>query len=155
MLESTFKVALSQCNTTLCAWLNTMTDEHTPGDELTLYALARMYHCHVYVYMQMFWWTTLLYTLPIMEKELMMQCDIVLIYICDGVFGELESIRSPVSKSTMTVTSPQKPLVPPDPTKIANASTNEDTNPDKPNLKNVVTAQWYNSEYSSDTGTSG
>ena len=50
MLESTFKVALTQCKTTLRAWLNEMADEHTPGDELTLYILARMYHRHVYVF---------------------------------------------------------------------------------------------------------
>ena len=81
MLESTFKVALNQCNTTLHAWLNTMVDEQTPGDELTLYILARMYHQHIYVFTQMFWWTTLLYTLPATEKELVTQCDIVLVYI--------------------------------------------------------------------------
>ena len=50
MLESTFKVALGQCNTTLQAWLNKMVDERTPGNELTLYVLAHMYHRHVYVF---------------------------------------------------------------------------------------------------------
>ena len=109
MLESTFKVALNQHNTTLRAWLNTMADERTLGEELTLYILARMYHRHVYVFTQMFWWTTLLYTLPAIEKELMTQCDIVLVYIWDGEFGEVEPIRSPVSKSIMTATTPQNP----------------------------------------------
>ena len=43
MLDSAFTVALRHRNTTLCAWLNTMADELTPGDELTLYVLAHMY----------------------------------------------------------------------------------------------------------------
>ena len=43
MLDSAFTVALRHRNTTLRAWLNNMADEHTPGDELTLYILARMY----------------------------------------------------------------------------------------------------------------
>ena len=43
----------------------------------------------------MFWWTTLLYTVPVSEKELMAQCEVVLVYIRDGVFGELEIIQGP------------------------------------------------------------
>ena len=43
MLDSVFTVALRHSKTTLRAWLNNMADEHTPGDELTLYILARMY----------------------------------------------------------------------------------------------------------------
>ena len=68
MLESTFKVALTQRNMTLSARLSEMADERNPGNELTLYILARMYCRHVYVFTQMFWWTTLLYTLPVTEK---------------------------------------------------------------------------------------
>ena len=98
MLEGVFSAALSQRNTSLRAWLNLMADEHTPGDELTLYVLARMYHCHAYVFTQMFWWTTLLYTVPVTEKELLSQCDVVLVYMKEGVFGELERIRSPAPK---------------------------------------------------------
>ena len=37
MVERVFSVALGQGNTNLRAWLNIMADEHTPGDELTLY----------------------------------------------------------------------------------------------------------------------
>ena len=55
MLEGVFSVALSQRNTNLHAWLNIMADEHSPGDELTLYVLARMYRHHAYVFTQMFW----------------------------------------------------------------------------------------------------
>ena len=47
----------------------------------------------------MFWWTTLLYTLPITEQELISQCEIVLVCIKDGIYGELEKIRGPAIKS--------------------------------------------------------
>ena len=43
LLERVFKVALDQRKTTLREWLVKMADEHTPGDELALYVLARMY----------------------------------------------------------------------------------------------------------------
>ena len=113
MLDSVFTVALRHRNTTLWAWLNNMADEHTPGDELTLYILARMYRRHVYVFTQMFWWTTLLYTVPDSEKELMAQCDVVLVYIRDGIFGELEPIRGPVSTPKTGKEPPLKLPTPP------------------------------------------
>ena len=117
MLDSAFTVALRQRNTTLRAWLNNMADERTPGDELTLYILACMYRRHVYVFTQMFWWTTLLYTVPVSEKELMAQCDVVLVYIRDGVFGELVPIRGPAPAPKMGKESPPKlPTPPKDPT---------------------------------------
>ena len=123
MLDSAFMVALRHRNTTLWAWLNNMADEHTPGDELTLYILACMYRRHVYVFMQMFWWTTLLYTVPVSEKELMAQCDVVLVYIRDGIFGELEPIRGPAPTTKMGNESPPKLPTPP------KASTNQTLDP--------------------------
>ena len=104
LLERVFKVALDQQKITLRVWLDKMADEHTPGDELTLYVLARMYRRHVYVYTQMFWWTTLLYTLPVTEQELLSQCEVVLVYVKDGIYGELDRIRSPAKKRTHAVT---------------------------------------------------
>ena len=52
----------------------------------------------------MFWWTTLLYTLPVTEQELLSQCEVVLVYVKDGVYGELDKIRSPAKKGTHAVT---------------------------------------------------
>ena len=113
MLDSVFTVALRHRKTTLRAWLNNMADEHTPGDELTLYILARMYRRHFYVFMQMFWWTTLLYTVPVSEKELMAQCEVVLVYIRDGIFGKLEPIRGPASTPKTSKDPRLKPPTPP------------------------------------------
>ena len=102
--------ALDQWKTTLRAWLNKMADAHTPGDELALYILARMYRGHVYVYTQMFWWTTLLYTLPVTEQELLSQCKIVLVYVKDGIYGELEKIRGPATKSAQSTDHDIRPV---------------------------------------------
>ena len=102
LLERVFKVALDQRKTTLREWLEKMADEHTPGDEPALYVLARMYRRHVYVYTQMFWWTTLLYSLPVTEQELLSQCEVVLVYVKDGVYGELDRIRSPAKKGSQS-----------------------------------------------------
>ena len=59
-----------------------------------------MYRKHVFVYTKMFWWTTILYTLPITEQELILQCEIFLVYIKDSVYGELEKIRPPMMNTT-------------------------------------------------------
>ena len=120
-----------------------MADVDTPGDELTLYVLAHMYR-HVYVFKQMFWWTMLLYTIPITEKELMAQCDNVLVYIWDGVFGELETIRGPASMPKMSTNSPPKLPAPLEKyTRYAWGVRN-----DRTKSKQSAPTSWYNSEYS-------
>ena len=131
MLEGVFRVTLSQRNTNLCAWLNIMADEHTPSDELTLYVLARMYRRHAYVFTQMFWWTTLLYTVPVTEKELLAQCDVVLVYMRDGVFGKLEMIRGPAHKHDTGV-NPQETTAP---TPESDMHESQDSNTGQTNTK--------------------
>ena len=73
------------------------------GDEITLYILSRMYRKHTFIYTQMFWWTSILYTLPVQERDLVDRCEIVLVCLKPGVFGELQKIRPP----TATITSPR------------------------------------------------
>ena len=68
-----------------------------------------MYRRHAYVYTQMFWGTTLLYTLPVTEQELVSQCEIVLVYVKDGIFGELDKIRSPAPTSAQMAAMHGKP----------------------------------------------
>ena len=66
---------------------------------------------HAFVYTQMFWWTTLLYTWPVQEKELMDKCEVVLVYMKLGVFGELQKICPLTTSSPRVETS--LPTVPP------------------------------------------
>ena len=90
-----------------------MVSEETPGDEIALYILSRMYWKHEFVYTQMFWWTTLLYMWPVQEKEIMDKCEVVLVYMKPGAFGELQKIRPPTAASTRVETSlpAEPPLV--------------------------------------------
>ena len=104
MLEGVCRIAMEQRHTSLPVWINEMANENQCGDEIALYILSRMYRKHTFVYTQMFWWTSILYTLPIQERELVDQCEIVLVFLKPGVFGELHKIRPPMA----TTTFPQK-----------------------------------------------
>ena len=108
LLESVCKIALQQRKVSLRTWINKMSKENKCGDEITLYILSRMYRKNVFVYTQMFWWTSLLYTWPVKERDLMKQCEIVLVYFKPGVFGELHKIRPPAA----TITSMDTPSLP-------------------------------------------
>ena len=44
----------------------------------------------------------ILYTLPITEQELLPPCEITLVYMKEGVFSELEKIRTPCTKETVS-----------------------------------------------------
>ena len=59
----------------------------------------------------------------------MTHCDIVLVYIRDGVFGELEAIRGPL---TMHHPPPQKPLAPPEPSTISTQDSSAEPNTTEP-----------------------
>ena len=88
-----------------------MASEQTLDDEIALYILSRMYWKHAFVYTQMFWWMTLLYTWPVQEKELMNKCKVVLVYMKPGAFGELQKIRPPTASSSRVETT--HPAIPP------------------------------------------
>ena len=104
LLENVCKIAMEQRKTTLQGWINEMASEQTPGDEIVLYILSRMYQKHAFVYTQMFWCMTLLYTWPVQEKEIMDKCEIVLVYLKMGAFGELQKIRPPTASNSRVET---------------------------------------------------
>ena len=70
-------------------WADAMFDRETPGDEIALYTLCRMYHRHCVVITSAKCWTTLDTDSPLPEAVLYENCDIKLLYIEPGVFGEL------------------------------------------------------------------
>ena len=88
-----------------------MVKEQTPGDEIALYVLSRMYCKRAFMYTHMFWWTTLLYTWPVQEKEIMEKCEVVLVYMKPGAFGELQKI--PPLTATTTKVETSLPAYPP------------------------------------------
>ena len=60
----------------------------------------------------MFWWATLLYTWPVQEIELMEKCEVVLIFLKPGVFGQLHKIHTPTASGTSTSTPDTLSLTP-------------------------------------------
>ena len=102
-LEDATNVAFNQRGSTFSVWLTSMADECTPGDEITFFVLAKMYRRHVFVYTNMFWWTTMLYTLPVKEHEVAELCDVHLVYIKPNVFGEVKYVKQPSDIPTTSV----------------------------------------------------
>ena len=64
-LETCTSIALRQRNTTLHNYLENIRDERDPGDEIAIYILANMYRRHVFIYTKDWWWTTVMYVMPI------------------------------------------------------------------------------------------
>ena len=94
-IKTATNIALSQRRIELKEWIQEMSDEKTPGDEIALYILCKMYRRHVFVYTRKWWWTTLLYTMPSSADELIKKCDKTLVFINTGIFGEIKVIRAP------------------------------------------------------------
>ena len=92
LLENVCKVAIEQYNISLQTWISEMANENKCGDEIALYILSRMYRKHAFVYTQMLWWTTLLYTWQVQEKDLMDKCEIVLVYFSYKKYVHLQQL---------------------------------------------------------------
>ena len=88
-------IALQQRNTDLKSYLENIRDERNPGDEISIYILACMYRRHVFIYTKDWWWTTVMFVMPIDEKDVIVKCDLVLVYISPGIYGEVKGIRAP------------------------------------------------------------
>ena len=94
-------VSLAMQGITAQEWADNMQLRDTPGDEIALHTLCKMYDRHCCVYTSANLWTTIEnkhhgFT----EEEMLEKCDIKLLYIEPGVFGVLHS----------------KPAMPPPPT---------------------------------------
>ena len=109
---------------TLAEWVKWMVNEETPGDEIALYALSRMYNRHVIVYTKKYHWTTVVHRVDVPEEEVAGWCDIHLLYIKPYVFGEIKRIRKPVAP--LTLPTPENKL-----TESSSVITVEGTDTDK------------------------
>ena len=94
-------------NLSLAEWVKGMSDEETPGDEIALYALSRMYNRHVIVYTKKYHWTTVVHRVDVPEEEVAGWCDIHLLFIKSYVFGEIKRIRKPSVPSILPTPTPQ------------------------------------------------
>ena len=105
-IETWFSIALKQKGVSLSDWAESMRNPKQSGDELCLYLLCRMYHKHTLVHLKHHWWSTIQHTLPGDLNEILDQCHLELVFVCEWVFGEVKLIYKPLS---IRVPSP-KPL---------------------------------------------
>ena len=71
----------------------TMRNAKYAGDELTLYALCRLYHRHAVVYTMAGLWTTVKDGVLLNESELMEKCDIKLLHLGGYRYGVLTKLE--------------------------------------------------------------
>ena len=88
----------------LSEWCNNMRSISTPGDELAIFALSKLYQCHSVVYTKDKTWSTIGTSTPMSEKDVYQQCDLKFILMGKGHFVQL--IRKP------SVSMPVLPLQP-------------------------------------------
>ena len=86
-------IALAIQGTNAENWVKNMKKLDTPGDEIALYTLCKMYHCHCYVYTKMKSWCTIEvpHDAVINEEELIDKYEIKLLFVEPGVYGELKT----------------------------------------------------------------
>ena len=88
-------IAFKHAYMTVEDWLVTMTLNSVPGDELAIYCLSKMYLRHVVVYTKKYYWTTVAHDWADTEEIVGRKCELELIYMGPGRFGELIPIITP------------------------------------------------------------
>ena len=56
-----------------------------------------MYCKHALVHLKHHWWSTIQHALPGDLNEILEQCHLELVFVCEWVFGEVKQIRKPLS----------------------------------------------------------
>ena len=101
---------LRERDITLSRWIENMRKDTTPGDDICLYLLARMYNKHVYVHNKLFYWCTAIHKIKNeVDLELINDCEIELVFVHPWVFGEVKKVRMPKGTlPSMSTTSPKR-----------------------------------------------
>ena len=95
-VEEWLHVMLAHKKITLSDWIDSVHKDDTPGDDMCLYLLARMYNKHVYVHNKQFYWCTAIHKIMHeMDLELIKNCDVELVFVHPWVFGEVKKVRVP------------------------------------------------------------
>ena len=107
-VEQWTHLMLKEKEVTLSGWIENMCKETTPGDDICLYLLSRMYNKHIYVHNKRFYWCTALHVIKNeVDLELIKDCNVELVFVHPWVFGEVKKVRVPrvtlPSKSTMSL----------------------------------------------------
>ena len=108
-VEKWIHVMLAHKDITLSNWIDNMRKDKTPGDDVCLYLLARMYNKHIYVHNKQFYWCTAVHKITCeMDLELINDCEVELVFVHSWVFSEVKRVRIPKG-ITPTSTSASKP----------------------------------------------
>ena len=106
-----FSIPLRHKNLTMDGWLMQLNDDTQPGDELCIYALARMFNRHVFIYTKHGYWSTHVLNIRAAEADVRRKCDITLVYVEPLVFGKIKKIKKPI-KLPVSSNLDTKPEVP-------------------------------------------
>ena len=99
---------LKEREISLSRWIENMRKDTSPGDNICLYLLARMYNKHVYVHNKIFYWCMAIHIIKSkVDLELINDCEIELVFVHPWVFGEEKKVRRP--KGTLPSTSTMTP----------------------------------------------
>ena len=86
---------LRQRGKSVANWLNDIRSENTPGDEIAIYCLSNMYLRHIFVKTSKLFWTTVHHKWGDDESVLRPKCELVLMYLGHGRYGEYISVVTP------------------------------------------------------------
>ena len=81
------------CGITCREWVIGACSQYYYGDELVLYALCRIFHRHAFIICNDRVWTTIKSDVPLTINELLDICDLKLVFLRPGIFGELKLKR--------------------------------------------------------------
>ena len=87
------KAMLPAPHRSLTGWLMTMRNVKYAGDELTLYALCKLYRQHAIVYTMTGIWTTIKDGVLLSESDLEEKCDIKLLHLGGYRYGVLTKLE--------------------------------------------------------------
>ena len=109
-VEQWMHLMLKEREISLSGWIENMHKDTTPGDDICLYLLARMYNKHVYVHNNLFYWCTAIHIIKSeVNLELINDCEIELVFVHPWVFGEVKKVRRPKGMLPSTSTMSPKP----------------------------------------------
>ena len=74
------------------AWIEYMSEDSTPCNELMLYVLNRIHYRHMVVFTANQAWTTVKPDSSITVEDLLSICDLCLVYLGSKTFGELKCL---------------------------------------------------------------
>ena len=101
---------LKEREVSLSGWIENMRKDTTPGDDICLYLLARMYNKHVYVHNKLFCWCMPIHVIKNeVDLELIKDCEIELVFVHPWVFGEVKRVRRPKGMLPSKSTTSPKP----------------------------------------------